>query len=1042
MRTFHLAAARYILPRLNAKVPNGDPADLQQRRTEIFRGLTLINSLNLGIVVLVAALGIIAIWLGLRAREDAQKLWNASATQARAIRFGGEIGWRSNALQTISRASEVRPSLALRNEAIAALSTPDIELTDSWQTNWAKEARFLFSPDLKWAALGSLDGVIKIIEMDSSETARELKAPLGPSAMAFDNEAEFLGARDWSGALRVWARATGEQILDLKPAADASTYNQIAFAGKSVVIVLPGGKIQLIPVRDQKAAREIQLGGSFSPMMIDPSGKKMAVGREKLAEIWDLESGQRTHSLPLPLKPVSLALTEGAECLAAGGGDMNVYLWRDKRLQVLSAHQGAVFNVAFNSTGSRLVSCAFGGTTRIWDVASGSLLMGTENLFVERFGLEPDAVACSRTEAGFGRGRLADPPFTRSIRLPGQENEPIHVLTFLDENLVAVSRTGAAAQIVDLESGRVITEAPGARGRGVVLNRKDRVLYTAGGDGLRKWPVTELSSNQFKLGPPETIQIDKAPANEALRIAPDDSQLLVRIGLAGVALVDLENHKTLAFYDVPNIGAMALSPDKKTIVTGTFHGEGTKVWNPSGVLITNLGGRDADVLFSPDGKWLAAVSSDFCKIYDTATWNVKSQMAMQSATGLPAVSAFSPDGRMLAFTVMRRTVKLMDMATGSEIASLALAAPQLLNGLAFSPNGNRLIAATQRGTLEIWELGALHQSLAALKLDWPLASQRPRELAREENILNWIGLLAAVALLAVLAYSLFSWARHRQFVCAYRQIEAMIEQRNEQLAGAQRELFQSQKMQALGTLAAGVAHDFNNLLSVIRLSNQLTTEATTGNSDVQENTQIIDRAIVQGKTVVRSMLGYSRNPGDQKEYSVPEVIEQTVALLRQQFLEKIEVRIEISADVRPVLGTQNYLEQALLNLIVNAVEAMKGDGRLRIAARMTAASEGELFLRPGKGGPYVEMLVADSGPGIPVELLPRIFEPFFTTKNVGKERGTGLGLSLVYGICQEEGIGIAVQSQVGAGTEFRLFIPLVGPKSKLPSKDAPAIFAA
>jgi signal transduction histidine kinase len=269
--------------------------------------------------------------------------------------------------------------------------------------------------------------------------------------------------------------------------------------------------------------------------------------------------------------------------------------------------------------------------------------------------------------------------------------------------------------------------------------------------------------------------------------------------------------------------------------------------------------------------------------------------------------------------------------------------------------------------------------------------------------------------------------RQYRLVQSYHQIDKLASQRASELELAQKELLHGQKMKALGTLAAGIAHDFNNLLSIIRLSNDVIGRDAATNSSVREEVESIENAVQQGRAVVRSMLGYSRKAADQPcLYTPGDVLADTVALLSKQFLGGIVLTMDVDRATPQVWGAPSRLEQILLNLIVNAAEAMNGHGRLFIAAKNRPSLPDEsLVLRPRPGQEYVEFSVSDSGPGIAPEIFPRIFEPFFTTKIVGTSPGTGLGLSTVYTIAQQDGLGLAVKTEQGVGTTFRVWIPVL-----------------
>lgn len=186
---------------------------------------------------------------------------------------------------------------------------------------------------------------------------------------------------------------------------------------------------------------------------------------------------------------------------------------------------------------------------------------------------------------------------------------------------------------------------------------------------------------------------------------------------------------------------------------------------------------------------------------------------------------------------------------------------------------------------------------------------------------------------------------------------------------------------------------------------------------------MIERAVAQGKEVVRSMLGYSRAAGMAEDYDPVKVMQELLNLVGLQFLHGIDLETEFDPNLPRVRGVRNRLEQMLLNLLVNAAEAMNGKGRLHVSVKAGLPPRESFALRPRPAESFVEISIADSGPGISALTKLRIFEPFFTTKSVGANRGTGLGLSMVYAIAQEEGIGIAVESVDGCGATFRLFLP-------------------
>ena len=233
---------------------------------------------------------------------------------------------------------------------------------------------------------------------------------------------------------------------------------------------------------------------------------------------------------------------------------------------------------------------------------------------------------------------------------------------------------------------------------------------------------------------------------------------------------------------------------------------------------------------------------------------------------------------------------------------------------------------------------------------------------------------------------------------------------------------QAQKMEAVGQLAGGVAHDFNNILAVIQMqssllkSDGLSTEQTELADGITESVQ---RAVA----LTRQLLLFSRREVFQpRDLELNETIAATTKMLKRMLGETIEMQLKLAAQPLFLHADAGMLDQVLMNLCVNARDAMPGGGHLLIE---TAGVElDELAVGQSvqaRAGSFVRLSVSDNGGGIPPEILPQIFEPFFTTKDVGK--GTGLGLATVFGIVQQHQGWINVYSEVGHGTTFRIYLP-------------------
>ncbi|MBD0326492.1 MAG: response regulator, partial [Pyrinomonadaceae bacterium] len=230
---------------------------------------------------------------------------------------------------------------------------------------------------------------------------------------------------------------------------------------------------------------------------------------------------------------------------------------------------------------------------------------------------------------------------------------------------------------------------------------------------------------------------------------------------------------------------------------------------------------------------------------------------------------------------------------------------------------------------------------------------------------------------------------------------------------------------SVGTLAGGVAHDFNNLLTVISGNTQLALARLQSEAPVRLRLVEIEKAADRAATMTRQLLAFSRRQEiERRPINLNDTINETMKLLRRVIGEDVEVSFYTATDLAPVFADPSQVEQVVMNLAINARDAMPQGGRLIVETQELALDRAYLRNHPlAKPGRYAQISVSDTGAGMDEQTRARIFEPFFTTKAIGQ--GTGLGLAMVYGIVkQHEGL-IEVYSEVGHGTTFKIYLPLI-----------------
>ena len=246
------------------------------------------------------------------------------------------------------------------------------------------------------------------------------------------------------------------------------------------------------------------------------------------------------------------------------------------------------------------------------------------------------------------------------------------------------------------------------------------------------------------------------------------------------------------------------------------------------------------------------------------------------------------------------------------------------------------------------------------------------------------------------------------------------------LVESQEQFRQSQKMEAIGTLAGGIAHDFNNILGAILGYGELASEHAAGDADLRRYLDNVLHAAQRAKLLVERILGFSRiGLGDRAAVNMQSAVAETLDLLEASLPAGIRLARTLDVGDAAVIGDATYLHQVTMNLCTNALQAMDRSGVLGVSLERCDVQESRALTRGALNpGPYVRLTVSDTGPGIPAAVLERIFDPFFTTKGVGA--GTGLGLSLVDGIVSDLGGAIEVATRAGEGTRFEVWLPVMG----------------
>ena len=1051
--------------------PQDPPGDEPVMNSTVRGDLLRANTSVAIVLMAVLALALVAIFGGLRAarnRERAEaaeadsreRLQTAYTEQARAIRVSGEAGSRAAAIAVISNAVAIHPSPELRTEAIACLALSDLVQEGPLVPTPKDLPRVEMDSRLRYFAYGTSAGNVLIHSLaDGSEsfllTAAALGSPpRGPvGELSFSPDGRLLAARFSSGAAVVWnldsrqpVFATGLAETNTKP---LLPLNGLMFSADSRRLIFSDRETQgRISVADlatgQTVPSPVAVGGKV--FRLRPDLMQVAVVTDTSVDILEYPAGTTNQTVRHPAHVDMIEWSPDGKRLAVSCDNGDVDLWDPEHNveRLFAGHSERCLRLNFSPDGTLLFSSSRDGTTRLWDTTLCRLIAvgaGMGHIF------SPDGhrIGFWRPWDGFGVWRIS-PSTLYSIHACDKNEGPLVSIDLSADGRWCVGTQSKGIRLWDLAAADRETYVPGTF-TGARVAMDGRSLFVCRDSGLEVWPLATNAAGGLELPPaaPRIISVPGQAGAHAVALSGDGrwvlvdlpDQRLVRMDLTGVANPVVIQGRWRA----PNLlkgpasptgtGRYALSPDGQWVATGFgFAGDTPKVWNAnSGELAMALPADTSVVGFSPDGRWLGLAGMNVNSIWSTGGWKLQKLISRDDASLVHGALAFVGGG-LIAASRTRQTVQLYDWQAGEKICDLVAPLAQSVNSLRVSADGSTVVMATASDMVEVWRLGELRQALAAMKLDWgmPLPAAGTVPPAGRYGAGSWqvavIISLGGFTLITVLA--LLTLRRHRRAIERFVIAEAKAARRNRELDRAKVELMHSHKMQALGTLATGIAHDFNNLLSVVRMSNKLIGRQAPGDPEIQENVADIEQAVLQGKNVVRAVLGYGRT-GQESDAPAEagRVVEETVALLSREFLSGITLSSELEPNAPKVALGRGLLEQILLNLVVNASEALRGEGRLKIVLRsLPAEAFRALVLRPRAAEHYLELVVTDSGPGISPEIRDRIFEPFFTTKRGGTKPGTGLGLSLVYSIAQSAGLGLGVESELGRGTVFTVLLPV------------------
>jgi WD40 repeat protein/Flp pilus assembly protein TadD len=727
------------------------------------------------VVVLLVALSVVASVAALRLSEEqnatlkqleatrkAQKegqhrLYEARLATARASRWSGRAGRRSVGLQALTEAAKLAQELNLgpeailtiRNEAIACLALVDLRLDQKWSgyPPGSTLTGIAFDRDMNRYARVHEDGYITVRRLaDNQETIRinDLGAPASarPSAhwrmkLEFSPDGHYLavvGSKRFSIPLQVWD-LRGPRSLFKAPPADGYE-RTIEFRPDGRILAARGADESSIRLFDVRAGRELNsfaLGRRIVCLRFDPPGDRIAVSLGPEVRVLDLAGRPTGRPLAHPKLVSSLSWSADGRLLATACEDGQAYVWnlRTGHLQAICPCDtiGALASVALNRRGD-LLATASSAATRLWDPWSGKELLSTGSLASD-FSRDGHWLGLGVFGPEVGRWEVAGDGEYRLLHghSPGSEVRSLDVSP--DSRLLA-SAGRDRVRLWDLAAGQEIAALPTGETDTVIFDRAGGFLITSGVSGLYRWPLSipaASPSARIQVGPPEPIR-PRPPWNPAFHasLSEDGRAIAVKTREGRAAILNLARPNDRPRMIDHAVTFLALSPDARWVATNAAEAFESKLWDArSGQWVRDFPGmRTAVPSFSPDNRWLVFATAQEFRFHRVESWEPGPRWKRDYSGYQPGTIAFTRSGQTVAIAHSAQEIKLLDVDSGRELATLAAPVPEPLQGLAFTPDGCRLVAGTTTGVIQLWDLRRIRSRLRLAGLDWDPPPQPPR----------------------------------------------------------------------------------------------------------------------------------------------------------------------------------------------------------------------------------------------------------------------------------------------------------------------------
>jgi WD40 repeat protein len=675
------------------------------------------------------------------ARQQAtEELWASCLAEARAQRISRQAGASFNSLSAIAKAAAIRPSLELRNEAIAACVQPDIRWIGG--KHFSGRTRAVVNPSATCYAVCDETGAVSVHAItNDTQLAFLPEAKTRANGLWFFSPDGVKLAVSYPGRTRVWDWQRSECLLEI-PFSDGLDFSPDS---RQSAAYAPG-RILIYDLSQKQAAhgyfKSIELSDGPWALKYHPNGKFVAAFNELHTNVLvlDLVSGKHVMNLVHDDGVRRVAWSPDGRYLASTCVDNILHLWdtqSGQEVKRVPSNQG--LSLAFNPQGTVLACAGWDGRTRLWDFLKGrQLVMIYKSGEISSF--TPDGrmlVEIPWTGRGFDLFEVANPEGLRTLYTHESDRRgPSGVPAFSQDGRLLAFATPEGVRVWDSQSQKEIGLTGNEDTSPIGFDAGDRHLILADAQGLIMCPLERSGDSEVRGGSELTTEVRlKQPERIPEQILAPAGGISLNgeyCFLIGSNRCEIRNTRTFARSAItgvhPGMRFVAVNQDASLIASGAWLSPGVIVWDGrTGERIKSFQSPDTtSVIFSPDGHYLVAATAERYIFWQVGSWAQVLSIPQQVNNYFVPMMAFSRDGRIFAGTHSRDIVRLHNAATGEVLADLEPPDPHMVTGLSFNSDGSCLAVCEGAEATRIWDLRLIHSGLAPLGLDWKLSASPTR----------------------------------------------------------------------------------------------------------------------------------------------------------------------------------------------------------------------------------------------------------------------------------------------------------------------------